>query len=149
MTENLYQPPSAESLPPEPIDRKCGRPLAITAVVLLAMPLVSLLVIMIQMSAAFAVLAESGQADPEALAGKLAGTMWITLMGWGCAVAAGVAGGVTLIGAGNRESWYAWSIGVLSALNLIIFPVGTLVGIALLIGLIVRWREFSTREVRR
>ena len=149
MTENLYQAPTAEPPPPEPIDRKRGRPLAIASVVLLAMPLVSLLIIVIQMSAAFAVLAESGQADPDALAGKLAGTVWITLMGWGFAVAAGVAGGVALIGTGNRESWYAWSLGVLSALNLIIFPVGTLVGIALLVGLIVRWREFSTKEVRR
>ena len=148
MTDGIYSPPVADPLPLAPIDRKRGRMLAIWGLVFLAGTLVGLVMTVISMVNAFGTLAESGQADPTQLAGDISASLVATLIGSCVALVGGVLCGIAIFGQGNRERWFIGNGMALAFLNLFVFPVGTVVGVVLFIGFIMRWREFNpSKEV--
>ncbi|MGE9270033.1 MAG: hypothetical protein ACQKBU_04455 [Verrucomicrobiales bacterium] len=143
MTETIYQPPIAELEVLRPVDRKRGRALAITGLLLFSLPLLGLLASMVWMSQIFATLASTGQASPEVLASQISAMMLPMIF----ASVAGIVGGViclvVVFGAGNREKWFrAWGL-TLALLNLCVLPLGTLFGLVLIVALILRWKEFG------
>jgi ABC-type Fe3+ transport system permease subunit len=143
MSDDIYSPPVAKPLPSAPIDRKRGRGIAIARVVLLAATLVGLIGTVVGMVGALGTLAESGQADPSKLAGDIQIAMVTTLIGSGVALVGAVLCGIALFGQGNRGKWFLRCGMTLSILNLLVVPVGTVIGIVLIIGFIVKWNEFQ------
>ena len=148
MTDGIYCPPVADPLPAPPFDRKRGRKLAIWGLVLLAGTLVGLVMTVISMVNAFGALAESGQADPAQFAGHISASLVATMIGSCVALVGGVLCGIAIFGQGNRERWFIGNGMALAIVNLFAFPIGTLVGIVLIAGFIMRWREFKpSKEV--
>lgn len=148
MTNDIYSPPVAEPLPATPIDRKRGRALAILGLVLLAGTLVGLIITVISMVGAFGTLSESGQADPSKLAGDISASLVATVIGSCVALVGGVLCSIAIFGQGNRERWFLGNGMALAVLNLLVFPIGTVVGVVLIIGFVMRWREFKpSKEV--
>ena len=144
MTNEIYSPPVAEPLPDASFDRKRGRGIAIAGVVLLAATLVGLAITAFHLTQVFATLADNGQADPSQLAGDISRSMVATVIGSFLAIGGAVLCGIALFGQGNREKWFLRCGMTISILNLLVVPVGTVIGIVLIIGFIMKWKEFQT-----
>lgn len=147
MTNEIYSPPAAEFLTDAPFDRKRGRGIAIAGVVLLAATLVGLAITAFYLTQAFATLADNGQADPAQLAGAITDSMMATVIGSLVAIGGAVLCGIAIFGQGNREGWFLGVGMTLSILNLLVVPVGTVIGIVLIIGFIVKWKEFRSATI--
>jgi hypothetical protein len=148
MNESPYQPPG-ELMPPEHLLRpERGRGAALGALVLMLVgTLLSGLVILL-VTESFLTLAETGQADAEVLAQRMSWSMWATLLGLAASLAGGIIGLVAVFGAGNRERWFFFSGLPIALLQLVTFPLGTLFGILLLVGFLIKRKEFLERTPR-
>lgn len=143
MGEEIYKTPMAEPLPEPPIDPKRGRMMAIVGLVFLGLPVVAFIVSLIFMSMAFGVLAKTGEADPAALADSISGALIGSSLGMVGGIIGGVICGLALFGRGNRERWFRVWVLVISVLALVVVPVGTIVGVVMIVGVIMKWREFG------
>ena len=70
--------------------------------------------------------------------------MVATVIGSFLAIGGAVLCGIALFGQGNREKWFLRCGMTISILNLLVVPVGTVIGIVLIIGFIMKWKEFQT-----
>ena len=68
------------------------------------------------------------------LAGAVAGLLGGALIAW------------QLFAIGNRERWFLWSGLTVTLFQFVTFPFGPFMGIILLIGWVIRWREFAPRR---
>jgi hypothetical protein len=148
MSDDIYSPPVAEPLPSAPIDRKRGRGVAIAGVVFQVIGLSSLYFTYNAILNIFEAVASQGErADPNGLQTELDGNSRLAVYA-GCV---GIAGGLvclwSLFGKGNRERWFQALGMILALLYLIVFPFGTLIGIVLIIGFIVKWKEFRSATI--
>lgn len=142
MSDDPYQSP-AEGLPPEHLLRpERGRGFAMAGLALLLAGSLFSTLWLLEIVGVFSLLAETGKADPEELAGRLALTIWLSLLPQ---LAGGVMAGMAVFGPGNRERWFFHFVWMVSALQLITFPLGTPIGILLLFGLLMKRKEFGCR----
>lgn len=146
MSTDPYQPP-ADLLPPDHLLRpERGRGLAVAALALMLAGTALCWLVVISMLGAFGSLAQSGRADPTEMAQAISATMWANLLGMLASIAGGVLGLVAVFGAGNRERWFFHLGWIVAVVQLFTFPFGTLFGIAMLFGILVKRREFAARS---
>jgi hypothetical protein len=143
MSDNPYLPPGGDLPPEHRIRPERGRgPAAAGLGVLILGTLCSSLALGAVVRA-FGTLSDSGQADPAVLADGIASVMWLTMLGMVATAAGGVLTAMAVFGAGNREGWFFHLGWMISALQLVTFPLGTPFGILLLFGFLMKRQQFS------
>ncbi len=142
MNDEPYRPPSGP-MPPEHLLRpERGRGVAIAGLLLLVAGSALSTLLLLALARPFGELAESGRADPDDLAARISGVLVVSAIGMVATLAGGVLSLMAVHGPGNRERWFLWLGLPVSILQLVTFPFGTLIGIGLLFGFLVKWKEF-------
>jgi biopolymer transport protein ExbB len=123
-----------------------GKKLAITgSILLLGGPLFGLIGTIIGMLSAFQTMGSEGMGKPEALANDI----WFALITRAIGLCVGVIGLIimliALFGKKYRDPWFFWFLTIYSIFWIINFPVGTVLGIGLLIFLLTHKKEFINR----
>ena len=121
-----------------------GKALAIAGVICLFGPIVGMLGAVVMMTLAFHSLGANGIADPHMLAANVGSILWVTVAGLVLLVIGIVLLVVSLFGLGYRAPWLFYFLVIDGALLLFNFPVGTIIGIALLIFCVMQKDEFLT-----
>ena len=148
MSGNPYQPPVEESPPDHRIRPEVGRGQAIASLVLLMLGTLVSSIVMAMLNRAFEGLASTGSADPQLLASSISQVIGITLLGMACTLVGGVLAAISLYGRGNRERWFHVIGMFVFLLQLGTLPLGTPIGILLLFGGFLRWKEFHPPSPR-
>lgn len=142
MNDEPYRPPSG-AVPPEHLLRpERGRGMAIAGLLLLFAGSALSTWVVVAVARPFGELAESGRADPDDLAATISGVLVVSATAMMATLAGGVLSLMAVLGPGNRERWFPWLGLPVSILQLVTFPFGTLIGIGLLFGFLVKWKEF-------
>lgn len=143
MTANPYLPPDTEEYSDALLRPERGRAVAIAALVLMTASTVGTALTLRTLFEGLDRAAGTQAPDPETFAAEASSALTLSYLG----IAAGLIGGAlaswSLFGAGNRECWFFWCGIVVTLLQLVTFPFGTLIGIVLIFGWILRWKEFS------
>lgn len=147
MSEDPYQTPGGESPPDLLIQPDRGRGVAVSSLVFLALGTAASALVMISMSRSFGLLASTGSADPQELAELISRVIWIALISMFFTLLGAIFGGMAVFGQGNRERWFLVLGLLVFVLQLGTLPLGTPVGIVLIFGMILRWREFHQSPV--
>ena len=119
-----------------------GKVLAITGCVCLFGPILGLLGSVAMMALAFHTLGPNGISDPRMLAANVGAMLWVTVAGMVLMLIGVVLVTVSLIGCRYRAPWFFWFLVIDGAMLLFGFPVGTVVGLALLIFCFMQREEF-------
>jgi hypothetical protein len=91
----------------------------------------------------FIAITRSGSPDPKLMAEGI-GQALVPVIVWGYVGAFGLLVTVlTLAISGYRARWFFWSSAGFAVLYLVVFPMGTLLGIALVILLVAKRKEFA------
>lgn len=123
-----------------------GKGLAITGVVFLFGPMFGLIGTIIGMISAFQTMEEGVEGNAEKLAADMHFALITTAIGLIVALVGWVLIFVALFGFKYRASWFYWFLCVFSILWLVNFPVGTIIGIGMLIYLIKNKSTFHAPE---
>ena len=147
MSSNPYQSPVEHGDPDRAIRPERGRGMAVASLALLIAGTLASGVVVVAMTRAFGILGMTGKADPSELAAAISGVMWISLVGMLFTQAGGILAAISLFGEGNRERWF-FALGMFTfVLQLGTLPLGTPIGLVLLFGGFLRWREFHPSPV--
>nr|WP_281398112.1 MotA/TolQ/ExbB proton channel family protein [Ruficoccus amylovorans] len=91
---------------------------------------------------AFKQIAAESQVDPQVLADNISASLTSTMIGLPFALVGLILMAIALFGMKYRATWFFWFLTIYGVLLLPGFPLGTLLGIGLLIFLIVKKDEF-------
>ena len=123
-----------------------GKTLAITGAVLLFGPLIGLLGTVAGMMGAFQTLGDKGIAHPK----MLAASVQITLLATAGGMVLGLIGVILLIislfNCRYRATWFFWYLVIYGGLIMFGFPIGTIIGVALLGFCLTHKDEFLSRK---
>jgi flagellar motor component MotA len=122
---------------------KKGRSLALWGAWLQLGPVFGLLGTVIGMIRAFSVIESEGAGSAELLAEHISLARTTTAIGIIPALVGLVLLLVALFSSKYRAPWFFWFMAIFSVLNLLAFPIGTVLGIIVLVHIIPRKEEFS------
>ncbi len=123
-----------------------GKWCAILGVALQVGPIFGLLGTVVGMIGAFNQVLNEGQANTEALANNVSFALITTAIGLAIAVVGLVFIAVALFGFKYRAKWFFWTLIAISILWILTFPIGTVVGIVLMIYLVQKKNDFLLCE---
>ncbi|CAA6691659.1 MULTISPECIES: MotA/TolQ/ExbB proton channel family protein [unclassified Lentimonas] len=119
-----------------------GRSLALWGAWLQLGSVFGLLGTVIGMIRAFSVIESEGPGDPELLAEHISLALTTTAIGMIPALIGLVLLLIALFSSKYRAPWFFWFMAIFSVLNLLAFPIGTVLGIIVLVHIIPRKEEF-------
>lgn len=119
-----------------------GKLLAIGGAVMQIGPLIGMVGTMIAMRKAFEDLGSSGTANTTQLSAAIGEALIATAIGFGIAIIGVIPIAISLLVARYRAEWFFWFLMIFSIINLLMFPIGTTIGVACLIYCIPKRREF-------
>ena len=122
-----------------------GRTLALTGAWLQLGPLFGLIGTVIGMISAFQKMGAEGMGQPEALANDMGFALITTAIGLCFGIIGLILLLIALFGQKYRAPWFFWFLTIYSILWMFNFPVGTVLGICLLVFLITRKEEFKNK----
>jgi hypothetical protein len=125
-----------------PAQRRPGHWLAVIATTLLIGSMIGVAVAAYRLVQVFGEIAETGTNDPEALAGPIRAAQLPALFALPAYILGLILVAIALFGQKYRAKWFFWFLIAYSILMLTAFPVGTVLGIGLLIYLIVKRKAF-------
>ena len=120
-----------------------GKQLAIWGIVLQFGFLIGLAGTVIGMLRAFAELAQENAAQPEALASDISLALYTTAGGMVVSLIGGILLLVALFGTKYRASWFKTAMWILAVLWLFSIPIGTILGIIVMVYLSKHSNEFT------
>ena len=121
-----------------------GKTLALTGAFLQLGPLVGLIGTTIGMLHAFKTLESSGTADPQRLSANISEVLITTAIGLGLSLLGLVLICLALFASRYRAPWFFWFLVIYGGILLFGFPVGTVIGIIILVFCAMRRHEFLT-----
>ena len=121
---------------------KKGRSLALWGAWLQLGPVFGLVGTVVGMVGAFNEIEKEGTGSPEALADHISIALTTTAIGIIPALIGTVLLLVTLFSSKYRAPWFFWFMVIYSVLSLLAFPIGTVIGIIVLVYIIPRKEEF-------
>jgi hypothetical protein len=121
---------------------KKGRTLALWGAWLQLGPVFGLLGTVIGMIRAFSVIESEGQGDLKLLAEHISLAITSTAIGMIPALVGLVLLLIALFSSKYRAPWFFWFMAIFSVLNFLAFPIGTVLGIIVLVYIIPRKEEF-------
>lgn len=128
-------------------ERGRGRGVAVIALILLAFSTIcSGVMLGMQLEGIQRSAAGDGTLDAKRFAEDAKDAMGWNLTGMGAGLIGGALAAWTLYGVGNREEWFLWSGLVATLFQFVTFPFGPFIGIILVVGWVIRWREFRPRR---
>lgn len=122
-----------------------GKKLAITGAALQLGPILGLVGTIIGMISAFLTMGSAGMEQPEALADDIGFALITTAIGLCVGIVGLILMLVALFGSKYRAPWFFWFLMVWSVLWMLNIPVGTILGVGLLIYLITHKAEFNNQ----
>lgn len=153
MSESIYQPPKAETTPGTPIDPRRGRAMAAWSLVLLGVSVIGLVVIWLalvsmieDLTAMMALDMDDPSRELDHLQHRFSVLRGVFFSFHGMTLIGAMLGGIALFKQGNRECWFRNSLLVVSCLHALFFPIGTVIGVVLIVGLVMKWSEFRSAK---
>ncbi|HSI14422.1 MAG TPA: MotA/TolQ/ExbB proton channel family protein [Chthoniobacter sp.] len=128
--------------------RERGKALAVVGAVLQLGPVIGVMATSIGMLHSFGVLAQENVSDPRALAGKMGEVLIFTLLGFLVGLIGLILIFVALVRSQYRARWLYWILVADGFLYQIAFPIGSLVGIGLLVYCFTHRAEFLKPRVQ-
>jgi len=143
--QNIYAPPqNPEPAPPPPKLSALGKWLAIIGACMQVGTPIGLITTVIGMRRAFSVLGSSGVGDPTQLSAAIGDTLISTAIGLSVGLIGVILIAVSVLAFHFRTPWIFWVSIIVSIFFLLVFPIGTIMGIVILIYSIMHWKEFLT-----
>jgi biopolymer transport protein ExbB len=126
-----------------PQNSDAGKSVALTGLILLLFgPMSGLLGTVIGMMSAFHTLGSNGIGDPKSLATNIGVVLWATVLGLTLGLIGMVLIFISLFLSRYRAPWFFWFLVIDGALMLFTFPIGTVIGTALLAYCLIHKDEF-------
>ena len=124
-----------------------GKYLAITGLVLQLVPVFGMVSTAASMIRAFSQLQNASTQAPEALASDISLALYSTAIGMGVSIVGIILLCIALFGTKYRAPWFKTAMWILSILWLLNIPIGTIIGIIVMIYLSNHKNEFTQQGV--
>lgn len=124
-----------------------GRTLALWGAWLQLGPVFGLIGTVIGMTRSFNEIGTGGPGDPEILAEHISLALRTTAYGMILALIGFVLLLIALFSSKYRAPWFFWFMAIYACLSLLGFPVGTIIGIVILVYIIPRKEEFNCEPI--
>ncbi len=127
--------------------REKGKCFAIIGIALQVAPIFGLLGMVIGMIRAFTKISSfQGQINPEALASNINFALITTAIGFAIGIAGLIFVALALFSFKYKAKWFFWTLIAFSVLWILNFPIGTVIGIVVIIYLVLKKDDFLVCE---